>query len=170
MLIANKQRTHFTLAASYGPTNKLIGVGDVLELDPLLPPVQSILSNTVINMADMREGDGYKAGHPISRHMYDVEGIRGLLMVPLSRGGQAIGCIALNRKEIAQFSEDEVSLVQGFAAQANIAIENVRQFRELQTRLEREAATREILSVISRSRDDEQPVFDVISELSLIHI
>ena len=56
------------------------------------------------------------------------------------------------------------ALLETFAAQAVIAIENVRQFRELQTRLEREAATREILSVISQSRDDEQPVFDVILE------
>ena len=58
----------------------------------------------------------------------------------------------------------EIALLEGFAAQAVIAIENVRQFRELQTRLEREAATREILSVISQSRDDENPVFNVIVE------
>jgi class 3 adenylate cyclase len=78
------------------------------------------------------------------------------------RGGEALGCIALYRREIKLFDDRHVDLVETFAAQAVIAIENVRQFRELQTRLEREAATREILQVISRSRDDETPVFDVI--------
>jgi class 3 adenylate cyclase len=74
----------------------------------------------------------------------------------------AIGALALDRKEPRSFTADEIALVETFAAQAVIAIENVRQFRELQARLEREAATREILQVISQSRDDEKPVFDVV--------
>ena len=76
-------------------------------------------------------------------------------------GDKAIGAFARPARS-TPFSDDEIALVKSFAAQAVIAIENVRQFRELQTRLEREAATREILSVISQSQDDEQPVFDVI--------
>ena len=77
-------------------------------------------------------------------------------------GPQAIGAIALSRKEVKPFVEAELRLVESFAAQAVIAIENSRQFREVQDRLEREKASSEILGLISRNRDDEKPVFDVI--------
>ena len=94
--------------------------------------------------------------------MVDVEGARSVLAVPLFRDGLPIGAIVLYRREVAPFSEDDLSLVQAFAAQAVIAIENVRQFREVQERLERERASAEILDVISRSRDDDRPVFQSI--------
>ena len=92
----------------------------------------------------------------------DVEQMRSLMIVPLLRDGRAEGVICLYKLEVAPFSEDEARLVETFAEQAVIAIDNVRQFRELQTRFDREIATREILQVISRSRDDERPVFDAI--------
>jgi class 3 adenylate cyclase len=63
---------------------------------------------------------------------------------------------------VRPFTPDEIALIETFAAQAVIAIENVRQFRELQDRLAREAATRNILRVISESPDDEQPTFEAI--------
>ncbi|MEL6482047.1 MAG: adenylate/guanylate cyclase domain-containing protein, partial [Pseudomonadota bacterium] len=71
------------------------------------------------------------------------------------------------RRETRPFDEDQIELLRAFAAQAVIAIGNVRQFRELQSRLEREAATREILEFISRSRDDDEPVFDMITQSAL---
>jgi GAF domain-containing protein len=82
--------------------------------------------------------------------------------VPLVRDGVALGCINLNRYEVRPFNAAEIALIETFAAQAVIAIENVRQFRALQERLAREAATGEVLGVISRSRDDERPVFETI--------
>ncbi len=103
--------------------------------------------------------------------MVDQEGLRTFLAVPLFSGGQTVGSIAVYRPEVAPFAPDEIALVETFAAQAVIAIENVRQFRaiqtanaELETRLERGAATREILSVISQSRDDDGPVFEMIAQ------
>lgn len=68
----------------------------------------------------------------------------------------------LSRTDVRPFSADEVMLVETFAAQAVIAIKNVRQFREVQERLERERASPEILGVIIQSREDERPVFEVI--------
>jgi class 3 adenylate cyclase/putative methionine-R-sulfoxide reductase with GAF domain len=91
-----------------------------------------------------------------------AEGLRTYLYVPLLDGEKAVGCIALSRREVRPFAEDEIALVETFAAQAVIAIENVRQFREVRTRLEREKASAEILEVISRSRDDEAPVLAAI--------
>ena len=116
---------------------------------------------------DIKDHDTYRSGDPRRRQMVDVEGARSVLGVPLISGGAPVGAIILYRREVQPFSEDDVSLIENFAAQAVIAIENVRQFRELQTRLEREAATREILQVISRSRDDDEPVFDVILKNAL---
>ncbi len=81
---------------------------------------------------------------------------------PLVSGETGVGCIVLYRREVAPFSDEEVDLVRSFAAQTVIAIENVRQFREVQTRLKREIATKDILQVISQSRDDEHPVFQSI--------
>lgn len=136
-----------------------------MKLDGTLSyAAKSILEAEVINLADMRESDLYRAGSPVVRAMVDDVGIRSVLFLPLMSGDRAIGTFALFRYEVTPFDDRHVALVRTFAAQAVIAIENVRQFRELQTRLEREAATRDILEVISQSRDDDTPVFEVIAQ------
>jgi signal transduction histidine kinase len=101
----------------------------------------------------------------------DVEGIRTLLSVPMLKGNETVGVIALYRREVKAFEGDEVELVSTFADQAVIAIENVRLFQEIRARtaeltkaLERQTATSEVLRVISRSQTDYQPVFETILE------
>ena len=87
--------------------------------------------------------------------------------VPLLREGEAVGALTVSRPEARAFSERELALLQTFAAQAVIAIENARLFtelqasnRELRTALDIQTATGDILRVISRSSTDVQPVFD----------
>lgn len=86
------------------------------------------------------------------------------MAIPLLKDGQTIGVIGLSRRIVKPFTDADIQLVETFAAQAVIAIENVRQFREVQNRLERETASSEVLEIISTSRDDDLPVFSKITQ------
>ena len=138
-----------------------------LESQALVP--RAIVTGKPVHIRDLADTDAYRAGDRRRVDAVNIEGIRTFLAVPLIQGNRAIGAIGLYRREVKPFDESHIALVETFAAQAVIAIENVRQLRaiqmantELQTRLEREKASAEILEVISHSRDVETPVFDAI--------
>jgi len=107
---------------------------------------------------------------PMNRNAFQqAVNYRSGLVVPMVREGVSIGAIAVGRGEVRPFSDKQIQLLQTFADQAVIAIENVRLFKELEARnrdltiaLDRQTATSEILRVISGSTRDVQPVFDTI--------
>jgi PAS domain S-box-containing protein len=112
--------------------------------------------------------------YPVSRAIHAQSGRRTLLAAPLIREGRPIGVIAIRRVEVSPFSDKQISLLQTFADQAAIAIENVRLFNELQQRnreiteaLEQQTATSAILRVMASSPTDVQPVLDAIAENSV---
>jgi GAF domain-containing protein len=135
---------------------------------PMLPGPENMLGRVaqkreVVNLPDMLADSTY------SREFAMAGGWRSGLGVPLVRDGVFIGAITVSRTEPGAFPDHLVTLLQTFAEQAVIAIENVRLFSELQDRnrdlteaLEQQTATSEILRVISSSQTDAQPVFETI--------
>jgi signal transduction histidine kinase len=127
---------------------------------------RSVLDGRTVHVLDLQAmGDEFPEGREHARRL----GLATVLAVPLMRAGIGIGSISLRRTEAQLFTERQIRLLQTFADQAVIAVENVRLFKELEARngelteaLEQQTATAEILRVISQSQTDVQPVFDTI--------
>jgi signal transduction histidine kinase len=94
----------------------------------------------------------------------NVTGWRTFLAGPLRQQGELIGGLTARRMQVRPFTSAQIKLLETFADQAVIAIENARLFRELKESLEQQTATSEILGVIASSPTDIQPVLDVVAE------
>ncbi|SFV10697.1 GAF domain-containing sensor histidine kinase [Bradyrhizobium arachidis] len=99
----------------------------------------------------------------LNRDLARLRGFRSVLFMPLMNRGAPVGMISVTRAEVGAFAPDLVQLLQTFADQAVIAIENARLFNETQQTLERQTATADILKVMAASPSDVQPVFDAIA-------
>src|SRR5262249_10121521 len=120
---------------------------------------RAILNNAISYVPDIREDPEYRF-----QGVAEAAGFLSSLSVPLLREGSPIGTITVTGAEPAMFTERQIAMLQTFADQAVIAIENTRLFNELQEQLEQQTATSEILRVISQSQRDVQPVFETIAE------
>jgi len=139
--------------------------GATLQLLETLRPVQ---------IMDFRESEAYRSHRERNRIWVDVGGVRTALWVPLVKDGALRGYIVVYRQEVRAFADKEIALLEGFAAQAVIAMENARLLSELRVRDEdnrtliaRQSASIEILRTISENPDDPQPVFEMIAKRAL---
>jgi GAF domain-containing protein len=130
--------------------------------------VQAVKTGRAFQVADALESADYRARKPKHTRFIDLGGVRTFLAVPLLKGREAIGNIGIYRREVRPFTDRQIALLQTFADQAVIAIENARLFNETKEVLERQTATAEVLRVISGSPTDVQPVFDAIAERAAV--
>jgi len=151
----------FRFAAHHGPV--LLGDGSFsIPLTRESVAGHAVVDRRTIQVSDVlgHEGDAY----PAARDGAGETGQRAILATPLVREGTAIGAIVLRKTEPGAFSASQVSLIEAFADQAVIAIENVRLFNETKEALERQTSISDVLQTIGRSAFDLQPVLDTVVE------
>jgi two-component system, NtrC family, sensor kinase len=160
---------HGPLPAAYVEFLEQWRSGTSLHPGPELASMRAVNTRQTIQVPDLRGSQAYLDGEPVALAGVEVAGIRTLLAVPMLKENEPVGVIAVYRKEVRPFTDKQIELVQNFASQAVIAIENTRLLSELRQRtndlsesLDQQTATSEVLKVISSSPGELEPVFNAM--------
>ena len=157
----------FHYVAMHGAPSAYMALGKplvVLSEHPYAPLAEAVRTKQTVHISDLSTHQSYLKQDPRIVALVDVVGARTNLTVPMLKDDEVIGAIFIYRQEVRPFTDKQIALVQNFAAQAVIAIENTRLLNELRQSLEQQSATSEVLRVISSSPGELKPVFQAMLE------
>jgi GAF domain-containing protein len=161
------EKTAFRMAAMHGAPPEFAekrGREPIVKPGPKNPLFRIATTKQLQHIVDLKSDEAYVEGDPPTRAFVELAGARTIVVVPMLKDDDLIGAIGIYRQEVRPFTEKQIELLQNFAAQAVIAIENTRLLNELRESLQRQTATADVLKVISSSPGKLEPVFKAMLE------
>jgi signal transduction histidine kinase len=130
------------------------------------PTGRMLATRSLVHVADLTTDQAYLERNPATVATVEVVGVRTILVVPLWKDTEMIGSFFVGRNEVRPFVDNQIEIIENFAAQAVVAIQNAQLLHELRETLRQQTAAADVLKIISRSAFNLQGVLDTLVELA----